>query len=90
MLLKSVKVPLLIRLQGRISYSPIAFKLLESKFTWCELQCIYETIPGKKLLTPNFQRKINSMYQICELDETKKSGGRPSRLLMFNGEKSFG
>jgi 8-oxo-dGTP diphosphatase len=80
---------LLIRLQGRISYSPIAFKLLESKFTWCELQCIYETILGKNLLTPNFRRKINSMYQIIELNETKKSGGRPSRLLMFKGEKSF-
>lgn len=78
---------LIIRLQGRISYSPIAFKLLENKFTWWELQCIYETILGKKLLTPNFRRKINSMYQIIELDETKKSGGRPSRLLMFKGER---
>jgi 8-oxo-dGTP diphosphatase len=80
---------LLMRLQGRISYSPIAFKLLESKFTWCELQSVYETVLDKKLLKPNFRRKINSMYQIIELDETKKSGGRPSRLLMFNGEKSF-
>ncbi|HMA65044.1 MAG: NrtR DNA-binding winged helix domain-containing protein [Fibrobacterota bacterium] len=86
---KQIINDLLTRLQGRISYSPIAFKLLESKFTWCELQCIYETILDKKLLTPNFRRKINSMYQIIELDETQKSGGRPSRLLMFNGEKSF-
>jgi len=86
---KQIIGDLLVRLQGRISYSPIAFKLLESKFTWCELQCIYQAILGKKLLTPNFRRKINSMYQIIELDETKKSGGRPSRLLMFKGERSF-
>jgi len=86
---KQIINDLVIRLQGRISYSPIAFRLLENKFTWCELQCIYETILDKKLLTPNFRRKINSMYQVMELDETKKSGGRPSRLLLYNGEKSF-
>jgi 8-oxo-dGTP diphosphatase len=80
---------LLDRLRGKISYTPIAFNLLEKHFTWTELQEIYEIVLGKKLLTPNFRRKLLSMYNIKELSEKKKTKGRPSSLLEFEGEKEF-
>jgi 8-oxo-dGTP diphosphatase len=80
---------LLNRLRGKISYTPIAFNLLEKHFTWTELQEIYEIILGKKLITPNFRRKLLSMYKIKELSEKKRTKGRPSSLLEFEGEKEF-
>lgn len=80
---------LLNRLRGKISYTPIAFSLLERQFTWAELQEVYEIVLGKKLITPNFRRKLLSMYQIEELEKKKKTKGRPSKLLVFKGEKEF-
>lgn len=80
---------LLSRLHGKISYTPIGFNLLDSQFTWYELQEVYENILSKKLLTPNFRRKILSMYVIKELEDKKKTRGRPSSLLAYKGEKEF-
>jgi len=75
------------RLAGKISYTPIAFSLLPKKFTWIQLQTIYEIILGRDLLTPNFRRKIKSLYEIEELDEMIPGSGRPSRLLRFKRMK---
>jgi 8-oxo-dGTP diphosphatase len=86
---KDILSDLLTRLRGKISYTPIAFSLLEKQFTWAELQNVYEIILGKELLTPNFRRKLLSMYEIKELDTKKKTKGRPSTLLSFEGEKDF-
>lgn len=80
---------LLTRLRGKISYTPIAFSLIEKQFTWTELQEVYEIILGKKLLSPNFRRKLLSMYRIKELMEKKRTKGRPSTLLEYEDEKEF-
>ncbi len=80
---------LLMRLRGKISYTPIAFSLIQKHFTWAQLQDVYENILGKKLLTPNFRRKLLSMYTIKELEEKKRTKGRPSSLLEFVGEREF-
>lgn len=81
---------LLVRIQGKVSYTSIAFNLVPQKFTWQELQNVYEIILGEKLLRANFRRKIRSMYKIKEL-KTKKKGnrGRPSILLKYEGIKEF-
>jgi 8-oxo-dGTP diphosphatase len=86
---KSILADLLTRLQGKISYTPIAFSLLEKQFTWTELQEVYEIILGKKLLAPNFRRKLLSMYHLKVVEGKKKTKGRPSTLLEFGGEKEF-
>jgi 8-oxo-dGTP diphosphatase len=80
---------LLVRIQGKIMYTPIAFSLVDKHFTWSELQEIYEIILGKKLITPNFRRKLLSMYTISELEQVKRTKGRPSKYLVFEGEKEF-
>jgi len=73
------------RIRGKVSYTDIAFNLLPEKFTWTELQNVYEIILGKRLLRSNFRRKIKSMYILKELKETKKGKGvgRPSVLLKY-------
>ena len=79
------------RLQGKISYTPIAFELLPKEFTWTDLRKVYETILDKSIDPTNFKKKIRAMYQINEL-EPKKTGsaaGRPPALLNFNGVKEY-
>jgi 8-oxo-dGTP diphosphatase len=85
----TILTDLLTRLRGKISYTPIAFSLIDGQFTWTELQEVYEIILGKKLLTPNFRRKLLSMYHLKELEGKKRTKGRPSTLLTFQGEKEF-
>jgi hypothetical protein len=85
----AILADLLTRLRGKISYTPIAFSLLDNQFTWTELQEVYEIILGKKLLAPNFRRKLLSMYHLKEVEGKKKTKGRPSTLLTFEGEKEF-
>ena len=77
------------RLIGKISYSPIAFNFLPKKFTWTELQNVYEIVLGEKLITSNFRRKICSLYQITELKARKqmKKQGRPATYLIFEKVK---
>jgi ADP-ribose pyrophosphatase YjhB (NUDIX family) len=52
----------------------IAFELLAETFTMSELQIVYETILGKRLVRTNFQRKILSL-DILDRIEKKYSGG---------------
>jgi 8-oxo-dGTP diphosphatase len=86
---KKILKDLLIRLEGKVSYTPIAFNFLPKKFTWGQLQTVYEIILNRKLITPNFRRKIRSMYEFKELKETQPSSGRPSRLMKFVREKKM-
>ncbi|MEY3646614.1 MAG: 8-oxo-dGTP diphosphatase [Bacteroidota bacterium] len=52
----------------------VAFALLSETFTMSELQLVYETILGKRLVRTNFQRKILSL-DILERIEKKYTGG---------------
>jgi len=83
---------LLERLIKKLSNTPIAFNLLPKKFTWSQLQNVYEIILGRKLVASNFRRKIKSMYKIKELNDKQKVKGRvgrPSVYLMFEKVKEL-
>ncbi len=72
------------RVRGKVSYTDIAFKLLPRRFTWKELQTVYEIILGRPLLASNFRRKITSMYKLKEMKAVRRDGvGRPSILLQY-------
>ena len=77
------------RLKEDILNKPIAFELVEKQFTWTQLQEVYEAVLGRKLVTPNFRRKINSMYKIKETKHKSEiEKGRPPTLLEFKGIKA--
>jgi len=79
---------LLERLRGKISYAPIAFNLVPKRFTWNELQAVYEAVLGYRLVTPNFRRKIKSMYVIQKSSiKMEKRLGRPSCYLTLIRKK---
>jgi 8-oxo-dGTP diphosphatase len=85
---KVILKDLLERIVGKIGYTPIAFSLVPKQFTWNELQAVYEAILGLKLVTPNFRRKINSMYVLKKVSmKEEKRPGRPSAYLTFVRKK---
>ena len=61
-------------LRNKLDDKLIAFNLLPAHFTMGDLQALYETILGKKLLRPAFQRKMLGIG-ILERLSKKFSGG---------------
>ncbi|MBD1391839.1 NUDIX hydrolase [Mucilaginibacter glaciei] len=61
-------------LRTQLDNKLIGFNLLPDNFTMGDLQALHETVLGKKLLRPAFQRKILSMG-ILERVAKKYSGG---------------
>jgi 8-oxo-dGTP diphosphatase len=64
----------LLTLRSSLDTKLVGFNLLPETFTMSELQSLYETILGKKLVRANFQRKMLSL-EILERVEKKFSGG---------------
>jgi 8-oxo-dGTP diphosphatase len=84
---------LLDQLKREITHTPLAFELVSDKYTWSELQSVYETILDKSLLSPNFRRSIKGTYQIQRLDSTrnttKGTRGRTPTLYKYIGKKEM-
>ena len=86
---KTILKDALERIRGKILYTPIAFSLLPKKFTWNELQEVYEIVLDKKLLTSNFRRDIKRLYEIEETSSSENNGlpGKNPSLLRFKKVK---
>ena len=75
------------RLRGKVRYQPIGFELLPPKFTFRELQHLYETILGQSLDKRNFRKKILGMNVLNELDEYETGvAHRAAQLFSFDRE----
>ena len=76
------------RTRERLELCPVAYQLLNEKFTLTEMQRAYELIMRKKLDKRNFRKKALSTDGLIELDEyTKSSSKRPARLYTFENIK---
>ncbi|NHN25445.1 NUDIX hydrolase [Flavobacterium jejuense] len=73
------------RLKNKVTYQPIGFDLLPTKFLFSQLENLYNTIIGKEIDRRNFRKKMMSFGFITETEEyaTKKTG-RPAKLYAFN------
>ena len=70
------------RLKNKIEYTDIIFNLMPEYFTLGELQQVYELILNKKLIVPDFRRKIKD--KVVKTDRVKRIGGhRPSILYKY-------
>jgi 8-oxo-dGTP diphosphatase len=69
---KIVKVALA-RLKGKVSYQPIGFELLDTKFTLTQLQQLYEAILEEPIDKRNFRKKILGMGLLKALDEKEQN-----------------
>ncbi|MFK7814252.1 MAG: NUDIX domain-containing protein [Maribacter sp.] len=78
------------RLQGKITYEPIGFELLDKKFPFSDLEKLYATLLGREIDRRNFKKKISSLKILDELDEKVSVGpGRPASLFRFNRKRYF-
>lgn len=78
------------RLQSKLTYEPIGFELLDSKFPFSDLENLYTTILGRPIDRRNFRKKILSLNVLDELEEkTSRGAGRPANLFMFNQKHYF-
>ena len=77
------------RLRNKLEYTDIVFNMMPEYFTLGELQQVYETILNKKLIIPDFRRKIEN--KVIKTDKVKRGGGhRPSVLYKYyrSGEQA--
>ena len=76
------------RTRERLEMCPVAYQLLNEKFTLTEMQKAYELIMGKKLDKRNFRKKVIQTEGLRDLDEFSKSTSkRPARLYTFDNIK---
>jgi 8-oxo-dGTP diphosphatase len=69
------------RLRGKLEYTNLAFSLLPEKFTFSELQNIYEAIFGKSFDKRNFRKKIARLGFLKPTREKVKLGRQRPALL---------
>ncbi len=78
------------RLQGKITYEPIGFELLDNKFPFSDLEKLYTTLLGRPIDRRNFRKKILKLNILDELDEkVSKGSGRSTNLFKFNDKRYF-
>lgn len=78
------------RLQGKITYEPLGFELLNKKFPFSDLEKLYTTLLGRDIDRRNFRKKILGLNVLDELDEKiSKGSGRPANLFQFNQKRYF-
>jgi 8-oxo-dGTP diphosphatase len=73
------------RLRGKLTYEPIGFELLPTKFTLTQLQKLYEAVLGVEIDKRNFRKKVLSYNLLIPLKETYRGGAhRPAQLFRFD------
>ena len=78
------------RLQSKITYEPIGFELLDTKFPFSDLEKLYSTLLGRAIDRRNFRKKILGLDILDQLEEKVSSGsGRPANLFKFNKNRYF-
>jgi len=69
----------LMRIRGKIAYTPIALHLMPTLFTLTEFQQVYEAVLDKKLLKSTFRRKVGHLVEETD-NYIQIAGRRPARL----------
>lgn len=75
------------KLRWKMTYEPLAFRLLNKTFTISQLQTIYEVVFDKRFDRRNFHKKLTSLGYIIPTEEQLKTIGRPSTLYTFDERK---
>lgn len=75
------------KLRWKMTYEPLAFRLLNKTFTISQLQTIYEVVFDKRFDRRNFHKKLTSLGYIIPTEEQQKTICRPSTLYTFDERK---
>jgi 8-oxo-dGTP diphosphatase len=78
----------IVSLRSRIRRSPIGVDLLPLKFTFSQLQKLYEAVLGQPLDKRNFLREWNKMDLLIDTGDLQQDvSHRPAKLYRFDREK---
>lgn len=72
------------KLRWKITYEPLAFRLLNKTFTMTQVQTIYEVVLGQTFDRRNFHKKMTALGYIVPTVEQNRSNGRPGTLYVFD------
>lgn len=75
------------KLRWKMTYEPLAFRLLNKTFTITQLQTVYEVVFDKKFDRRNFYKKMTTSGYLIPTDQQLRSNGRPSLLYAFDERK---
>ena len=75
------------KLRWKMTYEPLAFRLLNKSFTITQLQTVYEVVFDKKFDRRNFHKKMTTTGYLKPTDQLLRSNGRPSQLYTFDEKK---
>lgn len=76
------------RLRSKLTYTNIAFALLDKNFTLTELQTAYEAVYGHELDKRNFRKKYLALDLIKDTGEkTSGTAYRPAKLYTYKSQK---
>ena len=75
------------KLRWKITYEPLAFRLLNKTFTMTQVQTIYEVVLGQTFDRRNFHKKMTALGYIVPTDKQVRNNGRPGTLYTFDEEK---
>jgi 8-oxo-dGTP diphosphatase len=74
----------MLRLRGKLDYSPVAFALLPDRFTLRQLQDVHEAILGVPLNKPAFRRRMLDKGWLAATGERETGASfRPAELFRF-------
>lgn len=71
------------RLRGKLSYSNVAYGLLDERFTLTELQEVYEVVLGRGVDKRNFRKKVLAVGMVTETEGMRRGAHRPAQLYRF-------
>ncbi len=77
------------RLSNEARREPIGLGLLPRKFTFLQLQELYEAVLGRKFDKPNFRRKILKYQYLVDCGETVRTGNHRSASLYHFDRKKY-
>lgn len=75
------------KLRWKITYEPLAFRLLNNTFTMTQVQTIYEVVLGQTFDRRNFYKKMMALGYIKPTEEQARSTGRPGTLYTLDEKK---
>lgn len=76
----------LTRLRNKVSYTDVAFNLVDEKFTLSDLQRVYELILGKDLYKKTFRDQIADKIDSVGVKGKSVVGNKNSELFKYKGE----
>lgn len=75
------------KLRWKITFEPLAFRLLNSTFTMTQVQTIYEVVLGQTFDRRNFHKKMMSLGYLVPTTQQIRNNGRPGTLYTFDETK---